>query len=428
MCPSRLTNSLAVAVLALAGSAPGEETVKLDPVASGAMPKMGGYMPQQLALKSEKPEGLVKTPELAAPLFGVLSLGPRESPIRVFVALDEPEGRPSALYVDSNANGDLTDDPATEWKSRTMKGPNGHELTQYSGGASVELKLGGKSVPAHLGMYRFDKNDTLRKALKSVLMYYADYAYEGQITLGDATYRAMLADRLARGDFRGAGGPGTSGVQILIDLNKNGQFDRRGEVYDVLKPFNIKGTTYEIAGLDASGAEFRIVKSDKTVAEVLPPPDLGVGQKVIRFNAKTTDGHDVDFPSTYAGKLVLLDFWATWCGPCIAELPHLTKAYEKFHDQGFEILGISLDQPNAGDKVASFTREHNMPWRQVYDGKFWKAEVADLYAVDSIPRAFLVDGDTGEILATASALRGEQLEKTLADNLGKKGLLKKEAE
>jgi peroxiredoxin len=421
---NRPASWLPVAVFALTASAFGGETVKLQPLSSGAMPRMGGYMPQQLKLRAEKPSGLTKAPELAAPLFGVLSIGAKESPARVIVAVDEPEGQPAKLYVDSNANGDLTDDPAPEWKSRVQKSQDGKELTMYSGGASVELPLGGKPVPAHLGMYRFDRNDPLRKALKDVLLYYADYGYEGEITLGDATYRGMLVDRFATGDFRGADGPRGSGVQLMIDVNKNGRFDNRGERFDVREPFNIKGTTYEIAGLPASGAEFRIKESDKTLAEILPPPDLSPGKKAIRFTAKATDGQEVNFPSTYAGKLVMLDFWATWCGPCIAELPHLTKAYDRFHDQGFEILGISLDQPNAGEKVASFTREKNMPWQQVYDGKFWQAQVADLYAVDSIPRAYLVDGDTGEILATGTSLRGAGLEKTLAAALEKKGLLK----
>jgi len=423
-----LTNSLAAAVLALAGSASGEETVKLQPLKSGAMMKMGGYMPQRLELKAEKPAGLAKAPDLSAPMFGTLTLGTQESPTRVIVAVDEPEGRPARLYVDANGNGDLTDDPATEWQPRTSKSSDGKDLTMYSGGASVELPLGGSPVPARLGMYRFDKNDPSRPALKNTLLYYADYGYEGEITLGDAKYKVMLVDQYTKGDFRGAEGPRGSGVQLMIDVNRNGKFDNRGERYDVRKPFNIQGTTYEIADLSASGAEFQIKKSDTTVAEIMPPPDLSVGKKAIRFAAKTTDGQEVEFPSSYAGKLVLLDFWATWCGPCIAELPHLTKAYEKYHDQGFEILGISLDQEKAEDKVASFTREKNMPWRQVYDGKFWKAEVADLYAINSIPRAFLVDGDTGEILATEGALRGARLEETIAAALAKKGLIKNAAD
>src|SRR5262245_14960960 len=124
----RSTIALLVAVLALSASAVGQELVKLEPVTTGAMPKMGGYMPQRLDLTAEKPSGLVKGPELAAPLYGVLSIGPRESPTRVIVAVDQPEGQPTKLYVDSNANGDLTDDSAPQWTSRTQRGPNGQEL------------------------------------------------------------------------------------------------------------------------------------------------------------------------------------------------------------------------------------------------------------------------------------------------------------
>src|SRR5206468_4322956 len=115
---------------------------------SGATMKVGSYMPQRLELKAEKPSELAKAPELSAPMFGILTMGTQESPTRAIVAVDEPEGQPARLYVDANGNGDLTDDPATEWQPRTSRGSDGKELTMYLGGASVELPLGGPPVPA----------------------------------------------------------------------------------------------------------------------------------------------------------------------------------------------------------------------------------------------------------------------------------------
>jgi thiol-disulfide isomerase/thioredoxin len=274
-------------------------------------------------------------------------------------------------------------------------------------------------------MYRIANGGTVSKAVKDYLFYEADYGCEGEITLGDSRYQVMLVDRLATGDFRGTPGSDSSGVMLMIDVNRNGRFESLSEMYDVRKPFNVKGTTYEIAGLTASGAEFSIRASDRWVPENLPPPpDLRPGHRALKFIASTIDGQEVNFPSAYAGKIVLLDFWATWCGPYIAELPHLISAYDILHDRGFDVLGISLDQLNSGDKVVAFARQKNMRWRQVYDGKFWKSEVAELYAVDSIPQAYLVDGDSGVILATGGSLRGEQLEQTLTTALRKKGLLK----
>jgi len=130
-----------------------------------------------------------------------------------------------------------------------------------------------------------------------------------------------------------------------------------------------------------------------------------------------TDGRAVNFPGDYKGKVVLLDFWATWCGPCVAELPNVVAAYGKYHDQGFEVVGVTLDHEDWAAKLAEFTKKKGMPWPQVYDGQGWDAKVAKLYGIHSIPHMLLVDGDTGLILADTN-IRGEALapaiEKALA--------------
>ena len=101
-----------------------------------------------------------------------------------------------------------------------------------------------------------------------------------------------------------------------------------------------------------------------------------------------------------------MDFWATWCGPCVAELPNVLAAYTKFHDQGFEILGISLDRENDRPKLEKFIQDKNMPWRQIYDGKFWEAANAKSYGVQSIPFTLII-GKDGKIAAVGA--RGEAL-------------------
>lgn len=110
----------------------------------------------------------------------------------------------------------------------------------------------------------------------------------------------------------------------------------------------------------------------------------------------------------YKGKVLLIDFWATWCGPCMAELPNVIAAYEKYHAKGFEILGVSLDEDReAFDKCIA---DKKMSWRHHFDGKGWKNEIAQAYGVQSIPATYLV-GKDGKIVAVG--LRGDKLEKEL---------------
>lgn len=125
------------------------------------------------------------------------------------------------------------------------------------------------------------------------------------------------------------------------------------------------------------------------------------------------EGNEVDL-SRMKDKIILVDFWATWCGPCVAELPHLLEAYEKYHDKGFEVIGISLD--DNVDTLKQFVKDNNMPWPQYFDGKVWGNEIAQRYGIKGIPATFLI-GKEGKIVA--SNLRGSALDEAIEAELAK---------
>jgi thiol-disulfide isomerase/thioredoxin len=146
-------------------------------------------------------------------------------------------------------------------------------------------------------------------------------------------------------------------------------------------------------------------KIQKTLVERSKFPD---------FDVKDLAGEPLSI-ARYKGKILLLDFWATWCPPCVHEVPNVVETYKKYHGKGFDVIGISLDQEKS--KLTSFIGDNGMAWPQYFHGQGWQDPLVKKYGIRSIPATFLLDGE-GRLIA--KDLRGEELMAAVAKALAKK--------
>ena len=392
-------------------------------------------VPQKLKLTAEKPKSITKEPEYHyTPVYGVIALGDAKSNEIVVVLDTSPTARGPRLYVDGNGNGDLTDDPPIMLTKVTE--PVGEKTAEKTAGETGSKP--GTKEPVRLGaevpvMAHYNiagRAGQVASSLRFVLSegemtYNRSYHRSGKLVLDGKAYRFALVDQAINGKFNDLkhGDDEPPKVTVLVDRNGDGKFDLKKEAFDASKPFRVGGVAYQVISIDVRGTHVALQQSSKSGKAKLTAADLKPGSDVIDFEVETMDGKVVHFPDDFKGRVVMLDFWATWSVPYQMAVGEISKVYHQYHKKGFDIVGVSLDQANQERLLNQAIREAGMTWAQIYDGGYLKAEIARLYGVNSLPFSILVDGDTGKIVAMDQELQMGRLagivEQALA-NLGKK--------
>jgi thiol-disulfide isomerase/thioredoxin len=188
-------------------------------------------------------------------------------------------------------------------------------------------------------------------------------------------------------------------------------YPNNDKTYDMLLTFAAESSDDQARSIANEVLADPVPDSVKEKANAILHRLNAVGKPLdIKFTA--LDGREVDL-GQMKGKVVLLDFWATWCGPCVGEIPHVKEAYEKLHSKGFEVIGISFDSNQQALK--DFVAKCEIPWPQYFDGKDWQNKYGVEYAIESIPTMWLVDKNGNLADSNARQDLQSRVEKLMAE-------------
>lgn len=253
-----------------------------------------------------------------------------------------------------------------------------------NGGREQVVLRSGQELSATASFFQLGKMITLSQALES----------KDSTAMDSAQYKVAMIDSLI-----------TKSIQNYMDTTRN----------DITSTYFFERYLMTNSTLDEVLAFYgnltdRVKKSAPGLAlkrKIEEMEQVNVGGMAPNFKLTTPEGKELSLYDL-RGHIVLLDFWASWCGPCLAEVPNLKAIYEKYHAKGLEILGVSLDEKEAAWKGA--IERKGLTWRHVSSLKGWKCPVAGRFKVTGIPRMYIIDAQ-GKIIA--QDLRGEKLAKKM---------------
>ena len=348
--------------------------------AEGAGQLSGGCFIQVIKLEDE-PIADIEFPAIDGKgIYGVLRLADGEHPL--YIDITDEDVR---LHVD--AAGSAVFDYAP-WEGVTMSG--------LLAGVSMTVTYGETQTAPYRALLMWNGQ------MPTVLTYCRDSYRQGVVSLGQRELRLALFDEDTDGRY-----DTLDGGAMLIDTDGDGELYATMDSHERFRldePFNVDGVTYVVEDVAPDGSWARIEVSEESVP---PKPALLGGFAAPDFAGADASG-DVHSLSDFLGEIVVVDFWAAWCGPCLAELPTMRRLHENYGVLGARVLGINLDRTL--DTLEWAIDEYGIEYLQLYDGA--DGPIGALYRIDGIPTTYILDRE-GTIVSRD--LRGE----TLVDAVGR---------
>ena len=373
-------------------------TIKFNTVDPAGASKLG-YFPVKLELTTIRPAGITKEPVYRAiPKYAYIHLGNGPNST-YFVSVDEPNDADWKIYVDVNHNGDLTDDGDGAWikksvgTGRTQYGVNPYSLKASWG----TIKRETTTAEYPISLYRFSNTENI--------FMYRSAARSGKVTIGGKTHLAMLVENDADALYSKPltdegkpviGSPVSRPVWLLIDWKDDGKLTGSSAI-DIRSPFKLNDIAME-AKVNPDGSVLELRPTKRVIAEKPKAAErqslLTPGTVAPDFTAEAFGGGETKL-SNYRGKVVILDFWATWCGPCMKSMPHIEKVYQSIKGQDVVVLALCvLDDKKAYEEWVPANRS-KFTFNFAFDpaGRADKNIASTLYKVSGIPTTYIIDKD-----------------------------------